>query len=108
MKIKKFKLPRKFQVGLIKNKIFIKDVAQIKVKVGEKININNNDIDLEIMQWGFFIKNEIIKKTKSKFIFAGSNENKIHLLAYKKNKKKTFLSYCKNEKLKKIQIKRII
>ena len=108
MKIKKIKPPRKFQVGRVKNKIFIKDVAQIKVKAGEKVNINNNDINVEILPWGFLIKNELVKKTNSNFIFAGSNENKIHLLAFNKNKKDSFFEYCKNEKLKKIPIKKII
>lgn len=108
MKIKKIKPPRKFQVGLEKNKIFIKDVAQIKVKAGEKVNINKKGINIEVLPWGFLIKNELIKKNSSNFIFAGSSENKIHLLAFNKNKKDSFFEYCKNEKLKKISIRKII
>jgi len=108
LKIKKITPARKFQVGIKKNNIFIKDVAHISVSSGDEIKIKKKDLIIEVTNWGFLVKNNLIKNINSKFIFAGSNANKIHLLLYKKNKKKLFLNYCKNEKLKKIPIKKII
>jgi hypothetical protein len=105
MRIKIIKPARKFQVGLKKNKIFIKDTINIKVKEREKININNN-LFINIENWGFFLKNNLQSK-KNIFCFAGKNSNKIHLLFYVNKKRKFFVSYLKKENLKKINIKNL-
>ena len=104
MKVKKYKFPRIFQVGLKKNKIFIKDIANIFMKTGEIIEINN-DLSIKNYSWGFFIQNKINKTKKSKYILAGSDKEKIHLLSYNPKKKFFFDKYCKIEKLRKIKIK---
>jgi hypothetical protein len=106
MKIKIIKPARKFQVGLKKNKIFINDTINIKVKKHEKININNN-LFINVENWGFFLKNNLHNK-KNIFCFAGKNSNKIHLLFCESKKKSFFLNYIKNENLKKINIKNLL
>ena len=108
MKIKNIKPPRKFQVGIKKNNIFIKDVSHIELKAGEKVKINNKDLSIKVTSWGFFIENDLLGTKDSNFLFAGANFNKIHLLSYKKKKKAYFNDYCKKEKLKKIPIKKFI
>ena len=87
MKIKNIKPPRKFQVGIKKNNIFIKDVSHIELKAGEKVKINNKDLSIKVTSWGFFIENDLLGAKDSNFLFAGANFNKIHLLSYKKKKK---------------------
>ena len=104
LKVKRNKPPRIFQVGLKKNKIFIKDVAHIFTKTGEIIKINN-DLSIKNYSWGFFIQNKINEKKNYKYILAGSDKKKIHLLSYNPKKKKYFDKYCKIEKLRKIKIK---
>ena len=55
---------------------------------------------------GFFIQNKINTTKKSKYILAGSDKEKIHLLSYNPKKKFFFDKYCKIEKLRKIKIKK--
>jgi hypothetical protein len=106
MRIKIIKPARKFQVGFKKNKIFLNDAINIKVKERERININNNLV-INIENWGFFLKNNL-RSTKNIFCFAGRNSNKIHLLSYDNKKKNNFMNYLKKENLKKINIKNLL
>ena len=74
------------------------------MKKGEIIELNN-DLSIKNYFWGFFIRNKINTIKKSKYILAGSDKKKIHLLSYNPKKKFLFDKYCKIEKLRKIQIK---
>lgn len=76
------------------------------MKPKETVELNKS-IKINSEEWGFFIENNLTKNDKLKFIFAGSNYNKIHLLAFLRNKIKQFNYYCKIEKLHKIEIKKL-
>ena len=104
MKIRLTKPIRYFQVGLKKNKFFIKDLAHVSMNLRDVLLINKKDLKITKYNWGFEINNKLNNNIDKKFVFAGSNYSKIHLMYFFLNKKNNFLNYCKKEKLKIIQL----
>ena len=68
MKVKNISFPEFFKLDL-KNKIFIKDIANIFMKTGEIIEINN-DLSIKKLFLGFFLyKIKLIQQKKNQNIF---------------------------------------
>lgn len=113
MRVKKILPPRVFQVGLKKNKIFIKDTLHLYLKKGENIIFpttkQTKPIELKMEKWGFILNADICKNNKDiDFKFFGANKKKIHFIAFFKKFKTKFKKYCQEEKLTVINVKKFI
>jgi len=109
MKYKFYKKPRKFKVGMKKNKIFIKDLGKIFLQNNEMVSFKFNmkdEYDFTKKNFGFYISQSINNRVKNHnfeiFLVQSQITGNFFLLAINKNKKKEFNTYLFKEKIKKI------
>ena len=109
MKYKLYKKPRRFQVGMKKNKIFIKDLGKIFLRNNEMVSFKFNrkdEYDFTKKNFGFYISQSINNRVKNHnfeiFLVQSQITGNFFLLAINKNKKKEFNKYLFKEKIKKI------
>jgi len=101
MKIKIFKKPRKYNVGL-NNNITIKDLGKIELKPNEQLTFTNGKYEYALCKkdWGFYSTPSINKRLK-KFNFevylVKNSLNNIYLWTIEKKNKNKFLKYLKDE-----------
>ena len=101
MKIKIFKRPRKYNVGL-NNKIIIKNLGKIELKPDEQLTFVNEKFEYDFCKkdWGFYSTPSINKRLK-KFNFevylVKNILNNLYLWTIEKKNKNKFLKYLKNE-----------
>jgi hypothetical protein len=101
MKIKIFKKPRKYNVGL-DNNITIKDLGKIELKPNEQLTFTNGKYEYDLCKkdWGFYSTPSINKRLK-KFNFevylVKNSLNNIYLWTIEKKNKNKFLKYLKDE-----------
>lgn len=107
MKYKFLKKPRKFQVGIKKNKIYIKDFGKIFLKNNEMVSFifdKKDEYDFTKKNFGFSISQSINNRVKNNnfeiFLVQSKITSNFFLFAISKFKKKNFRQYLFKEKYK--------